>query len=86
MTRSHRKQLRGSDSKLGDTLSPGVETSQGQDPKAGHKKYDEHVVKSRKAKSLVEFFRESPLMGLELDLERDREDAQRHRKRNLSLR
>jgi antitoxin Phd len=35
--------------------------------------FDQLVVRSRQPKSLVEFFRESPLAGLELDLERDKD-------------
>jgi antitoxin Phd len=34
--------------------------------------YEQLVGKSHQPKSLVQFFRESPLMGVELDLERDR--------------
>jgi hypothetical protein len=33
--------------------------------------YDRLTVKSHQPKSLVQFFRESPLVGVELDLERD---------------
>jgi len=33
--------------------------------------YHQLMVKSRQAKSIVQFFRESPLAGVELDLERD---------------
>ena len=35
--------------------------------------YDRLVVKSRQPKSIVQFFRESPLVGVDLDLERDRD-------------
>ena len=35
--------------------------------------YDRLMVKSRQPKSLVQFFRESPLVGIELDLERDKD-------------
>ena len=34
--------------------------------------FDRLVIQSRQPKSLVQFFRESPLVGLELDLERDK--------------
>src|SRR5713226_7723736 len=34
--------------------------------------FDELVIRSRQPKSLLQFFRESPLVGLELDLERDK--------------
>jgi hypothetical protein len=33
------------------------------------------VVKSREPKSIVQFFRESPLVGVELDLERDQDSG-----------
>jgi hypothetical protein len=35
--------------------------------------FDELVNRSRQPKSLVQFFRESPLVGVELDLERDKD-------------
>lgn len=35
--------------------------------------YEKLVVKSRQPKSLVQFFRESPLVGVDLDLERDQD-------------
>ncbi len=35
--------------------------------------YERLMAKSRQPKSLVQFFRESPLVGVELDLERDRD-------------
>jgi hypothetical protein len=35
--------------------------------------YDLLKVKSRQPRSLVQFFRESPLVGVDLDLERDRD-------------
>ena len=35
--------------------------------------FDQLVIRSRQPKSLVQFFRESPLVGLELDLERDKD-------------
>jgi prevent-host-death family protein len=35
--------------------------------------FDQLVHRSRQPKSLVQFFRESPLVGLELDFERDRD-------------
>jgi len=37
--------------------------------------YAQLVGKSHQPKSLVQFFRQSPLMGVELDLERDRSTA-----------
>lgn len=35
--------------------------------------YDRLVARSRQPKSLVQFFRESPLVGLDLDFERQRD-------------
>jgi antitoxin Phd len=35
--------------------------------------YDRLIAKSRQPKSIVQFFRESPLVGVELDLERDKD-------------
>jgi antitoxin Phd len=35
--------------------------------------YDQLVSRSHQPKSLVQFFRESPLVGVELDLQRDRD-------------
>jgi prevent-host-death family protein len=35
--------------------------------------YDRLTAKSRQPKSIVQFFRESPLMGVDLDLERDQD-------------
>jgi len=35
--------------------------------------YERLVAKSRQPKSLVQFFRESPLVGVDLDLERDQD-------------
>jgi antitoxin Phd len=35
--------------------------------------YERLMVKSRQPKSIVQFFRESPLAGLDLDLERDKD-------------
>lgn len=37
--------------------------------------YDRLVRKSDQPKSLVQFFRRSPLVGIELDLKRDRDDG-----------
>lgn len=36
-------------------------------------KFDQLTARSRQPKSLVQFFRESPLVGLDLDFERDRD-------------
>src|SRR5437867_6610542 len=35
--------------------------------------FDQLVIRSRQPNSLVQFFRESPLVGLELDFERDKD-------------
>jgi hypothetical protein len=35
--------------------------------------YERLLVKSRKPKSLVQFFRESPMVGVDLHLERDKD-------------
>jgi hypothetical protein len=35
--------------------------------------FDRLVARSRQPKSLVQFFRQSPLVGLELDFERDKD-------------
>ena len=37
--------------------------------------FDQLMVRARQPKSLVQFFRESPLVGVELDLERDRDSG-----------
>jgi antitoxin Phd len=37
--------------------------------------YDRLVGKSRQPRNIVDFFRQSPLVGLEIDLERDRSPA-----------
>jgi hypothetical protein len=37
--------------------------------------YDRFARKWHRPKSLVQFFRESPLLGVDLDLERDRDPA-----------
>ena len=35
--------------------------------------YDSQIVKSRQSNSIVQFFQQSPLFGVELDLERDKD-------------
>ena len=37
--------------------------------------YDRLMVKSRQPKSIVQFFRDSPLAGVELDWERDKDQG-----------
>jgi antitoxin Phd len=39
--------------------------------------YDRLVGKSRQPQNIVDFFRESPLMGLKIDLKRDRSPARK---------
>jgi antitoxin Phd len=39
-----------------------------------NEQYEELVGRSRQPKSLVQFFRESPLAGIDLDLERSRDE------------
>ena len=71
MSKAPKKQLRGRGPKLGGKLRSGKPANE-RESKAGREKDGEDLSESRKAKSLVQFFRESPLVGLELDLERDR--------------
>jgi hypothetical protein len=42
--------------------------------------YQQLVGRSQQPKSLLQFFRESPLVGVDLDLERDKDEG-----RNLDL-
>jgi hypothetical protein len=67
-----KKRLRRGGAKLDGKLSKRGELAKERDSKARHKS-GEDIAQSRREKSLVEFFRESPLVGVELDLERDRE-------------
>jgi antitoxin Phd len=55
------------------TEGPQIITRQGTEAVVmiSHEKYDELTRKSNRPKRLVQFFRESPLVGVELDLERD---------------
>jgi hypothetical protein len=39
--------------------------------------YGRLMVKSRRPRSIVQFFRESPLVGVHLDLERDKDRGRR---------
>ena len=52
-------------------------TRQGKDGvvMVAEEQYDRLVSKSRQPKNIVDFFRQSPLMGLELDLRRDSSPA-----------
>jgi antitoxin Phd len=57
------------------TEGPQRITRQGKDGvvMVAEEQYDQWVGKSHQPRSLVQFFRESPLVGVELDLERSRD-------------
>lgn len=59
--------------RLARTVGPQRITRQGKEGVVmlSDEQYERLVGKSRQPKSLVQFFRDSPLLGLELDLERD---------------
>ena len=59
------------------TEGPQVITKQGTEAVVmiSHERYDQLVKKARKSKDLVQFFRDSPLMGLDLDFERDKSEG-----------
>jgi prevent-host-death family protein len=61
--------------RLARTEGPQLITRQGKDGVVMMpvEQFDELVGRSRQPKSLVQFFRESPLVGVELDLERDKD-------------
>jgi antitoxin Phd len=61
--------------RLARTEGPQLITRQGKDGVVMMpvEQFDELVSRSRQPKSLVQFFRESPLVGVELDLERDKD-------------
>jgi antitoxin Phd len=60
---------------LARTKGPQLITRQGKDDVVmmGVEQFDRLVARSRQPKSLVQFFRQSPLVGLELDFERDKD-------------
>ena len=60
---------------LARTKGPQLITRQGKDGVVMMpvEQFDLLVARSRQPKSLVQFFRQSPLVGLELDFERDRD-------------
>jgi antitoxin Phd len=60
--------------RLALTAGPQRITRQGKDAVVmmSVEQYERLLAKSRQPKSLVQFFRESPLVGVELDLERDK--------------
>jgi prevent-host-death family protein len=59
------------------TEGPQRITKQGKDGVVmiAEEQYDRLVGKSRQPKNLVQFFRQSPLVGVDLDLERGRDEA-----------
>lgn len=59
------------------TEGPQIITRQGADAVVmlSHERYEQLIRRPRRSKSLVQFFRESPLVGLDLDLERDRDQG-----------
>ena len=61
--------------RLARTAGPQLITRQGKDGVVmiPVEQFDRLMTRSRQPKSLVQFFRESPLVGLELDLERDKD-------------
>ena len=61
--------------RLARTEGPQLITRQGKDGvvMVPIEQFDQLVARSRQPKSLVQFFRESPLVGLELDFERDKD-------------
>jgi antitoxin Phd len=61
--------------RLARTAGPQLITRQGKDGVVMMpvEQFDRLVTRSRQPKSLVQFFRDSPLVGLELDLERDKD-------------
>jgi len=60
---------------LAHSEGPQVITRQGKDAVVmlPMEQFDRLVVRSRQPQSLVKFFRDSPLVGLELDFERDKD-------------
>ncbi len=59
------------------TEGPQLITRQGKESVVmiSDEKYDELVGRSHQPKTLIEFFRESPLVGVELDLERQKDEG-----------
>jgi hypothetical protein len=76
MAKSVKKQKCAGAPTLAAGLRPTGEPCQVQGGRAPFKKHDDPVVaKPHRPKSLVQFFRESPLVGVKLDLERDRRES-----------
>jgi antitoxin Phd len=63
--------------RLARTAGPQRITRQGKEGVVmiSDEQYEQLTLKSRQPKSLVQFFRESPLAGVELDLERDQDSG-----------
>ena len=61
--------------RLARTEGPQLITRQGKDAVVMMpvEQFDQLIMRSRQPKSLVEFFRESPLVGVNLDLKRDKD-------------
>jgi antitoxin Phd len=61
--------------RLARTAGPQRITRQGKESVVmiSEEQYERLTAKSHQPKSLVQFFRESPLVGIELDLERDKD-------------
>ena len=61
--------------RLARTEGPQLITRQGKDAVVMMpvEQFDRLLTRSRQSRSLVQFFRESPLVGLELDFERDKD-------------
>jgi prevent-host-death family protein len=61
--------------RLARTEGPQLITRQGKDAvvMVPAEQFDQLVARSRQPRSLLQFFRESPLVGLELDFERDKD-------------
>jgi antitoxin Phd len=68
--------------RLARTVGPQRITRQGKEGivMISDEQYDRLIVKSHQPKSIVQFFRESPLVGVDLNLERDKETG-----RNIEL-
>lgn len=61
--------------RLARTEGPQLITRQGKEGVVmiSEEQYNRLTARSRQPKSIVQFFRESPLMGVDLDLERDQD-------------
>lgn len=59
------------------TEGPQIITRQGAEAVVmiSHQRYDQLVSKPPQPKSLVQFFRQSPFVGVKVDLERDRDEG-----------